>query len=286
MGDIYIGRNDDEEELMHYGRGAKKANAKYTNRYMRNGKWVYEYGVNSAKRLESQARTHERAMNSDMATSQKYAHQLTTRKMSRGNTRATAKKVRAYGMSAKGHRESAAALRGQANKAYGKAYTQARNAARLVTSDADYQKALKKRARNAKLQGKINKGRKKVNELLSRIRNSASSVATQVSNKRSQMESARKSANVQKALNKGLKSKSKAYKRKRKQEARQEQFDSAVNTVKKTATNAYNSAANTASNAKKAASDTYKKKKKAAKRSYKKFERKALAAQRAYRSTQ
>ena len=274
MGDIYIGRNDDEDELMPYGRGEKKANAKYTNRYMKNGKWVYEYGVNSAKRLESRARTHERAMDSDMATSQKYAHQLTTRKMSRGNTRATAKKVRAYGMRAKGHRESAAALRSQANKAYGKAHTQARNAARLVTSDADYQKALKKRARNAKLQGKINRGRKKVNELLSRIRNSASSVATSVSNKRSQMESARKAANVQKALNKGLQSKSKAYKKKRKQQARQEQFESYANTARNTATKVKKTTTSAARKAKRKATNTARK-----------AQRKFQAAQKAYTST-
>ena len=105
-------------------------------------------------------------------------------------------------------------------------------------------------------------GKKKVSEILGRLRESAAAarteankkaraVRTQATIRKTQAERAKKQANIQKALNKGLQSKSKAYKQKRAAEARKEKIDNTVKAAKSAVKKAKNNAKTTARNTKK-----------------------------------
>lgn len=246
MGDIYIGHNEDGE-LTHSAKGStwQKKGAAYISRKKVNGKWVYTYN-NLGKRL------FNNSINNEMD------------RANYGVVRNDARFLDGYPKSMVGK-----TVKQVSDQHYSNAESLKRkqvSGQRNIEKDPRYKLSAKtaylknKASRAAK--NNVAKGKKKVSEILTRLRESAAAARTEANKKaraartqatirKTQAERAKKQANIQKALNKGLQSKSKAYKQKRAAEARKEKVDNTVKAAKSAVKKAQNTAKTTARKTKK-----------------------------------
>lgn len=243
MGDIYIGRNEDGE-LTHSARGTtwSKDGASYISRKKVNGKWVYTYGKPG----------HTVSTRSNSLSGKKGFREIDYGKEGSRVAQNNLRNARYFDKNDPSYNNRTVARefkkrsdRGYSN--YESLKRQSVSAQRNIEKDPRY----KVEAKTAYLKNKasraarknVAKGKAKVNEILSRLRESAASARTEYNKKaraartqatirKTQAERAKKQANIQKALNKGLQSKSKAYKQKRAAEARKEKIDNTVKAAK------------------------------------------------------
>lgn len=291
MGDIYISRNEDGE-LTHSVKGRVKPNHRYITRRYVNGRWVYTYpkkknGDRIANRIKNNNAEYQNELNSvsslypaNRETSSRKSRRRRRRSMQlqhsavgttwTKNGAAYISRVKKNGKwvytyaSKKAGQARRAVSTGAANVA-NTVSTAAGNANRSVRSAVASSRVnpdvMSTRLRK-KTRKNVARGKKKVSEILGRLRESAAAarteankkaraVRTQATIRKTQAERAKKQANIQKALNKGLQSKSKAYKQKRAAEARKEKIDNTVKAAKSAVKKAKNNAKTTARNTKK-----------------------------------